>query len=83
MLSCTLNTPSEAFGDPAEPFFSGMGIDDLLKPLHLNAKFFSMTPLPTFAAFDVMKNPNLDEDFARFDAHIASHFKTVSSTART
>ncbi|MEL6646413.1 MAG: NAD(P)H-dependent oxidoreductase [Pseudomonadota bacterium] len=74
MLSCTLNTPSEAFNDPAEPFFEGRSLDDLLLPVHLNAKFFAMTPLPTFAAHDVMKDPQMDRDFARFDAHLAAHF---------
>ena len=29
-----------------------------------------MVPLPTFAALDVMKNPQIDTDFARFDAHL-------------
>lgn len=74
MLSCTLNAPSEAFDDPSEPFFSGISLDDLLAPVHLNAKFFGMTPLPTFAAHDVMKNPDLEQDFARFDAHLTNHF---------
>ena len=83
MLSCTLNTPSEAFDDPAEPFFSGMSLDDLLTPVHLNATFFGMTPLPTFAAYDVMKNPALDRDFDRFDTHIAAHFQPLQSPERT
>ncbi len=83
MLSCTLNAPSEAFDDPTEPFFSGISLDDLLAPVHLNAKFFGMTPLPTFAAHDVMKNPELDRDFARFDAHISAHFQPVLTPERT
>lgn len=83
MLSCTLNSPSEAFDDPTEPFFSGINLDDLLAPVHLNAKFFGMTPLPTFGAHDVMKNPELDRDFARFDAHISTHFQPVPSPERT
>lgn len=83
MLSCTLNSPSEAFDDLAEPFFSGISLDDLLKPVHLNAKFFGMTPLPTVAAYDVMKNPELDRDFERFDTHISEHFQPVPSSERT
>ncbi|MEM6789473.1 MAG: NAD(P)H-dependent oxidoreductase [Myxococcota bacterium] len=75
LLCCTLNSPSEAYDDPSEPFFSGMSLDDLLAPVHLNAKFFGMTPLPTFAAHDVMKNPELDRDFARFDTHISAQFQ--------
>lgn len=74
MLSVTFNAPREAFDDPAEPFFQGMSVDDLLRPVHLNAKFFGLKPLPTFAAFDVMKNPEIEQDFARFDAHLKSIF---------
>ncbi|MEO1044244.1 MAG: NAD(P)H-dependent oxidoreductase [Pseudomonadota bacterium] len=74
MISATLNAPAEAFDDPTEPFFAGMSLDDLLRPVHLNAKFFDMTPLPTFAAFDVMKNPDIENDFKRFDAHLADIF---------
>ena len=45
-----------------------MSLDDLLRPVHLNSKFFGMTPLPTFGAFDVMKNPDVATDLARFRA---------------
>ena len=81
MLSATLNAPAEAFDDPAEPFFEGASLDDLLRPVHLNAKFFGMTPLPTFGAFDVMKNPEVASDLARFDAHLASVFEEAGRAA--
>ncbi len=77
MLSVTFNAPKEAFNNEAEPFFAGGSVDDLLRPMHLNAKFFAMQPLPTFAAFDVMKNPEIDTDFARFDAHLKTTFAEV------
>ena len=81
MLSATLNAPVEAFDDPAEPFFEGASLDDLLRPVHLNAKFFGMSPLPTFGAFDVMKNPAIASDLARFDAHLAAVFPGVQTEA--
>ena len=74
MLSVTFNAPREAFDDPRQQFFAGRSVDDLLLPTHLNAKFFGMKPLPTFAAFDVMKNPEIDSDFARFAAHLNQVF---------
>lgn len=77
MISTTFNAPSEAFDDPAEPFFEGMSVDDLLRPVHLNAKFFDMTPLPTFSAHDVMKNPDIETAFLAFDAHLAHAFEEV------
>jgi modulator of drug activity B len=74
MLSVTFNAPAEAFDDPNEAFFEGGSVDDLLRPVHLNARFFGMQPLPTYAAFDVMKNPDIEGDLARFDAHLDSVF---------
>lgn len=74
MLSTTSNAPKEAFNDPDEPFFQGMSVDDLLKPMHLNFKFMGMEPLPTFSAHDLMKNPEMALDMERFKAHLATHF---------
>ncbi len=81
MISATLNAPAEAFNDTSEPFFEGKSLDDLLLPVHLNAKFFGMTPLPTFGAFDVMKNPDIDGDLARFDAHLKEVFSVEAKHA--
>ena len=74
MLSVTFNAPKAAFDDPSQTFFAGRSVDDLMLPMHLNAKFFGMEKLPTFAAFDVMKNPEIDSDFARFDTHLDALF---------
>lgn len=74
MISATFNAPAEAFDDPSEPFFEGLSMDDLLRPVHLNAKFFGMAPLPSFGAFDVMKNGDIARDLARFDAHMVEVF---------
>ena len=81
MLSVTLNAPKEAFDDPGEAFFEGGSLDDLLHAVHLNAKFFDMEKLPTFGAFDVMKNPEIEGDFNRFDAHIKAVFGGQASVA--
>lgn len=81
MISATFNAPREAFDDPVEPFFEGLSMDDLLRPVHLNAKFFDMVPLPSFGAFDVMKNPEIDTDLARFDAHLDAVFAEAKDVA--
>lgn len=70
MLSLTFNAPKEAFDNPEEPFFNGKSVDDLFWAMHLNFKFFAMEALPTFACYDVMKNPEIEKDFTRFDAHL-------------
>jgi modulator of drug activity B len=77
MLSLTLNAPRDSFDDPEQRFFDGCSIDDLFLPMHLNFKFFGMTPLATFASHDVLKNPDVEGDFERFTAHLDQHFPAV------
>ena len=75
MMSVTANAPKEAFNDPNESFFNGMSEDDLLRPMHLNFKWFGYEALPTFMAYDVMKNPEIENDFKRFEEHLETNFK--------
>ncbi len=70
MISVTANAPKEAFNDVNEKFFNGISEDDLLLPMHLNFKWFGLEPLKTFFAYDVMKNPEVENDFKRFEKHI-------------
>ena len=74
MLSLTLNAPEESFNDPNEYLFKGASLDDLMLPMHANFRFFDMTAIPTFACYDVMKNPNIENDFKRFEQHLNTHF---------
>ncbi len=79
LLSLTFNAPRESFGDPSQTFFEGKGVDDLLWPMHLNFRFFGMEPIETFACHDVMKNPDIENDFARFATHLDEHFPAVTA----
>lgn len=79
MLSITYNAPGQAFDDPGQEFFGGRGVDDLFWPMHLNFRFFGMTPLDTFACYDVMKNPDVENDFVRFEAHLNRLFPALKS----
>ena len=74
MISLTFNAPEEAFNDPKQAFFAGRSVDDLVWQTHLNMKFFGMKPLPTYAAYDVFKNPEIDKDFQRLQRHLAEVF---------
>ena len=60
MQSVTYNAPREAFDNPEEPFLQGASVDDMLLPMHLNFKFMGMQRTPTFVAYDVMKNPDIE-----------------------
>lgn len=80
MLSMTFNAPKEAFDDPGGFFFQGKSVDDLMYPIHQNFRFFDMRPLASFAAHDVMKNPDIERDFQRFDAHLEQFFTPARET---
>ena len=73
MMSVTANAPKDAFNDPKETFFGGLSEDELLRPMHLNFKWFGLKPLPTFMAYDVMKNPDIENDLKRFQYHLNTH----------
>ena len=75
MLSLTFNAPEEAFNEDNEFLFEGKSVDDLYFPQHMNFKFFGMKPIPTFACFDVMKNPNIESDFKRLQKHLEENFR--------
>ncbi|MDJ0749403.1 MAG: NAD(P)H-dependent oxidoreductase [Woeseiaceae bacterium] len=74
MISLTFNAPREAFDDKDQFLFQGKNVDDLFFPMHMNFRFFGMEALETFACYDVLKNPDIENDFLRFDEHIAKHF---------
>ncbi len=78
MLSLTYNAPREAFDDADQKFFGGRGVDDLFWPMHLNFKFFGMTPLKTFACYDVLKNPDVENDFLKFESHLNKLFPSLN-----
>ncbi len=75
MLSLTFNAPKAAFDDPQQYLFQGKGVDDLFVPVHMNFRFFAMTGLETFVCYDVMKNPDTDNDLIRYKAHLETLFK--------
>lgn len=77
MLSLTFNAPRDAFDDPSQDFFQGKRVDDLFWPMHLNFRFFGMEPMETFSSHDVMKNPDVENDFARFDSHLNRLFPNL------
>ena len=72
MLSLTFNAPEVAFKNPEQYLFQGRGVDDLFMPTHMNFRFFDMQPLETFVCYDVMKNPDTENDKQRFREHLRS-----------
>ncbi|MEG9476179.1 NAD(P)H-dependent oxidoreductase [Mannheimia sp. HC-2023] len=74
LLSATFNAPKQAFDNPDEYLFQGKNLDDLFFPMHCNFRFFAMEQLPTFACFDVVKNPQIEQDLKAFEQHILANF---------
>lgn len=73
LFSITWNAPADAFSD-ADQFFEGKGVDAVLFPFHKANQFIGMSPLPTFMCNDVIKNPQIDDDVARYKAHLKKTF---------
>ena len=46
--------------------------------MHLNFKFFGMTSLNTFACHDVLKSPDIQNDFLRFEVHLDRLFPELA-----
>jgi len=77
MISLTFNAPVAAFNDPDQYLFEGRSPDDLFFPIHMNFRFFDMQALPTFVCYDVMKNPDIENDLVKFKAHLVEHFPAL------
>lgn len=73
MFSTTWNAPLESFEDPQQ-FFKGQDVDAVFLWMHKNFEFFGMQPLPTFSCYDVLKNPDIQNDLQRFEQHINQVF---------
>ncbi|MCP9269079.1 NAD(P)H-dependent oxidoreductase [Xenorhabdus sp. XENO-1] len=70
MFSVTWNAPLESFEDP-EQFFEGKGINNVYYPFHKANQFLGMSPLPTFACYDVVKQPQIAQDIERLKMHLS------------
>ena len=73
MLSTTWNAPLEAFTD-SDQFFEGKGVDGVFFSFHKAQEFIGLQQVPTFACYDVLKNPDIDNDFDRFKSHLNQVF---------
>ncbi|WP_173788104.1 NAD(P)H-dependent oxidoreductase [Campylobacter lari] len=74
MFSLTWNAPIEAFTLKNE-FFDGVGVDMVYLHLHKAHEYMGMSALPTFIANDVCKNPQVQEYFTNYKAHLEKIFK--------
>ena len=73
LLSLTWNAPLEAFTDPNQ-FFHGVGVDGVYLHFHKANQFLGLEALPTFICNDVIKQPDIETDIARYREHLAEIF---------
>ena len=73
MLSTTWNAPRGAFNDEAE-MFEGKDVDDVFFHFHKAQQFVGLEQLPSFSCYDVLKNPNIESDFQRYEDHLENIF---------
>ena len=69
MLSTTWNAPLEAFTDP-DQFFEGKGVHGAFFPFHKSQEFVGLEQVPTFACYDVLKNPDIESVYVEKQRHI-------------
>jgi len=70
MLSLTWNAPAAAFNDEAQRLFAGKSVDEIFAYNTANYKFCGVDILPSFSCFDVMKPPDITNDFLRLETHL-------------
>lgn len=70
MLSLTWNAPAAAFNDEAQRLFAGKSVDEIFAYNTANYKFCGVNILPSFSCFDVMKSPDITNDFLRLETHL-------------
>ncbi len=71
MLSLTWNAPKEAFGDERQYLFGEMTTDDVFVVNTANYKFCGVEIMPSFSCYDVVKNPDVENDIKRLKKHLS------------
>ena len=73
MLSITWNAPRGAFNDKDE-IFEGKDVDDVFFYFHKAQQFVGLEHLPSFSCYDVLKNPDIESDFQRYEEYLDNIF---------
>ncbi|AZB42447.1 flavodoxin family protein [Bacillus sp. FJAT-42376] len=74
MFSVTWNAPETAF-NREDDFFEGKSVDEALFHLHKMQQFIGMKQLPTFACYNVVKNPDAEKAVAELREHLNRIFR--------
>lgn len=69
MFSITANSPAYAYNDN-EGFFEGKSLDESLFHMHKTNEFCGMESIESFGAFNVIKEPQAENDLQRLKEHM-------------
>lgn len=69
MIVNTWNAPEEAFGNSGQ-IFEDYSMEEITKPFTGLFQFLGLQPLPTFAFYDVFKNPKIEEEIRLYENHL-------------
>lgn len=72
MLSTTWNAPAEAFSDSGK-FFDERSLDEVMIGFHKAQEYIGMKKLPSFACYNVVKNPQIEQ----FKQNLREHLHKV------
>ena len=67
VLSLSWNAPKESFDDENQVLYSGKSVDDAFIATSTTYKFCGCEVLESFSCFDVLKNPDIENDIKRFE----------------
>lgn len=71
MFSITANSPEYAYND-SEQFFEGKSLDESLFHMHKINEFCGMEALKSFGAYNVIKDPQAENDLKRLKEHMGN-----------
>ncbi len=72
LVSTTWNAASRDFGS-ATTILGDRTADDVLLAFHLTQQYVGLKPLPSFAVYDVMQNPDVHGAATRLREHLRRH----------
>lgn len=80
LISTTWNAPEAAFNDK-DAFFGGGSPSDAILPMRKAHTYCGFGELPHFSTHNVVRDPQLETNKARYQTHLRNVFNLVEATA--
>jgi len=73
MVVNTWNAPQETFKQQGQ-LLENFSMEEFTRPFTATLEFVGIQTLPTFAFYDVFKNPNIENELANYQTHLSNYF---------